>query len=152
AGDFSARTHPQGCDEGVHSRAAAEVHNDLTRLEAGQVEVIADTCEGLDRLRRHAIEIRRRIAETFSHRTAHLEVEISMRIFGDAAIHRLDLCFELLRVEQRDCHRRCLLYGWTASPPSATDCNAAVKRAELSDAERPGSGLDQIIESPQSAI
>src|SRR6266851_9446369 len=102
ADNFAAGTHLQRGDERVHPRAAAEVHNGFARFWIGQVKIVADAGKRFDCIRRYAVEISWRVAEALGHRAAHLEVEFSIRIFGDAPIHRLHLGFEFLRVERSD--------------------------------------------------
>src|SRR5262245_34230732 len=99
ADDLPAGPHLQRGNKGVHTRTAAEIDNGFARLGIRQMKVVADTRERLDRFRRYAVEVRRRVAETFGHRTAHLEVELAARILGDAAVHRLHLGLQLLRIE-----------------------------------------------------
>jgi len=66
----------------------------LARFQIGKIKIIADAGERLDRLSGDAVEIGRCITEALGHGAAHLEVELAVRLFGDAAIHRLDLGFE----------------------------------------------------------
>src|SRR5689334_24612765 len=63
------------------------------------MEVVANTGKRVDCLFRDAIQVGRRIAEALGHGSTHLEVELAMRILGDAAVHCLYLGLEFLRVE-----------------------------------------------------
>src|SRR5712672_11080 len=100
--NFAAGPHAQRGDERVHPRAAAEVDDGFARFWIGQVKIVADARERFDCFRWYAVEISWRVAEAFGHRAAHLEMEFSIRILGDAPIHRLYLGFEFLGVEHSD--------------------------------------------------
>ena len=116
ANNLAAGTDLQRGDERVHPRAAAKVDNGFARFGIGQVKIVANAGERFDCFRRDAIEISRRVAETLGHRAAHLEVEFSVRILGDAAVHRLHLGFQFLGIEARDCrHVGISLFDWLAA-------------------------------------
>jgi hypothetical protein len=98
--DFPARAHLQRCDERVHARTATQIEGGFAFLEIGKMEIVADTGERLDRLFRDAIQIGRCVAKALGHGSTHLEMELAMRVFRDASVHRLDLGLEFLRIER----------------------------------------------------
>ena len=67
--------HDRGA-EGVGPRAAAEVENGLAGPQLCEIEVIPDARERRDRLRRYAIERRRRISESLGERAPDFEVKL----------------------------------------------------------------------------
>ena len=85
-----------------HPRAAAKIDDRFAGLHVGKMEVITDAGKGLDRRCGNTVKVYPRIAETLGHRAPHLEVEIAVRILGDAPLHRLYLGFQLFGVERHN--------------------------------------------------
>jgi hypothetical protein len=92
-----------GGEEAVGAGAAAEVDDRLPRGDRGEVEVVADAGEGVDRGRRDRVELAAGVPEALGELAARLEVELVERLLGDLAVHVLDALLELPGVERSLC-------------------------------------------------
>src|SRR6266545_1130474 len=105
-----------GGEEAVGAGAAAEVDDRLTGLDCGEVEVVADAGEGVDRGRRDCVELVAGVAESLGELPAGLEVKLVERLLGDLAVHVLDALLELLGVERSlCCAHLSLLRRWSSA-------------------------------------
>src|SRR5262249_57275351 len=65
----------QRSNERVHTRSAAEVYDGFTGLRIGEVKIVSDAGERLDRLGGAAIEVGRRATAALGRRPAPLPIE-----------------------------------------------------------------------------
>ena len=89
-----------GGEEAVHARSAPEIDHRLAGADLGEVEVVTDPGERVDRLGRDVVELRRLVAEPLRELATRLEVELPLRVLGDLAVHLLHPALQLLRVER----------------------------------------------------
>ena len=76
----------------------------LAGPQSRQVEEVADAGKRVDGLRRHAIEIGRRVSEPLRHRASHLEMELAVGVLGDVRVHALDLLLEGRAIDGGETH------------------------------------------------
>jgi hypothetical protein len=105
-----------GGEEAVGAGAAAEVDDRLPSGDRGEVEVVADPGEGVDRGCRDRVELVGGVAEPLGELAAGLEVKLVERLLGDLAVHVLDALLELPGVERSlGCADLGLLRRWSSA-------------------------------------
>ena len=95
----------EGGAERICSGARAEIEHLSPGCERGEVEVVADPCEGRQGLGGYRIEELARIPEPQRELPPDREVEFSVLLSRDLAIHVLHLRLEHLTVDEGACVR-----------------------------------------------